>query len=334
MVESAAPVSKSAIGTGTLPSDVDIASAAFLETVLNASGDCIKVLSMDGDLVFMNRNGMGVMEIDDFDAVKGCAWPSFWEGEHHVAATEALEKAKAGGTGNFVGLANTYRGVPKWWDVTVTPIFGGGSATPTHLLSISRDITQTRLAQVQRNLLADELVHRVKNLLAVVGAIASQTFAGADHASVDTFTARLLALGEAQGLLVQTVWQTASIIEVVERTLLPHVPKGRATIFGPAVKLSAKEALALALAVHELATNAVKYGALSNATGTVAIVWSISDKQLTFRWTESGGPDVEVPSRKGFGSRIITRNLAGEFKGKVELDFPPTGLTLTLTASR
>ncbi len=322
------------VDDGVRALDIDIESAAFLETVLDASRDCIKVLSMDGRLLFMNRGGYAVMEVDDFEAVRGCAWTSFWEGEDHGAALDAIATAKAGGTGQFVGVAKTLRGTPRWWEVTVTPIFGAGGSVATHLLSISRDITVMKAAQVQRELLTEELNHRVKNLLAVVGAIASQTFRAADSGSVDAFTARLLALGEAQGLLVQSAWQSAPIVEVVEKALLPHAPAGRTTVSGADLELSAKEALALALAVHELATNAVKYGALSNDTGTVAVDWSVDGPHLTFRWTEWGGPDVDAPARTGFGSRIIRRNLAGEFKGNVEIEYRPSGLALTLTASR
>jgi len=332
--ENASPPYSAAKEDGGPPIDVDVESAAFLETVLNASRDCIKVLSMDGELLFMNRGGLAVMEIDDFETVRGSAWQSFWKGDFHQAALDAVSLAKSGGTGQFTGLADTLRGSPRWWDVTVTPIFGGGGTRPSHLLSISRDITATRTVQLQSELLSLELNHRVKNLLAIVGAIASQTFTAADRASVDAFTARLVALGDAQGLLVNTAWQSASITEIVDRGLLPHAPEGRASRSGPDLILSAKEALALALAIHELATNAVKYGSLSNASGSIDVAWAVNEDRLTFRWTESGGPDVETPSRSGFGSRIIKRNLAGEFKGDVDVDYRPTGLVLTLTASR
>ncbi|MXP45382.1 sensor histidine kinase [Allopontixanthobacter sediminis] len=314
--------------------DFDIESAAFLESVLNASSDCIKVLSLQGKLLFMNNGGLNVMEVDDFNTAQGCDWTSFWAGENHPLALGALEAAKAGQTGKFTGMANTLRGNPRWWDVTVTPIFGQGGASPSHLLSISRDITEAKEAQTRRELLTEELDHRVRNLLAVVSAIAAQTFAALDRSSLAAFTARLVALGNAQGLLVQTAWQSASIHDVVDKALKPHAPEERAHCSGPEVPLSAKEALALALAVHELATNATKYGAWSNSCGKVEVRWTVTDRELRFFWNESGGPEVQAPTRTGFGSRILDRNLASEFRGKVEADYCHSGLRFTLIAPR
>lgn len=316
--------------------DIDIESAAFLGSVLNASSDCIKVLSLDGKLLFMNNGGLQTMEVDDFDTMRGSDWSSFWVGDYHSQALEALATAKSGGTGKFTGMADTAKGNPRWWNVTVTPILGAKdkSAGPSHILSISRDVTETRTMQLQRELLTSELDHRLKNLLAVVAAVATQTFSGADRDILGAFTSRLVALGNAQSLLVQSAWQYASMAAVVSNALKPHVPPDRAHWSGPDLLLSAKEALALALAVHELATNATKYGAWSNVQGRVDVTWTENEGEFAFQWIESGGPRVEAPTRTGFGSRILKRNLAGEFNGRVEADYRPSGLQFTLIASR
>lgn len=306
-------------------------SAAFLHSVLDASRDCIKVLTYDGELVFMNSGGQAVMEVDDFESIRGCYWPSFWEGEQSAAATEALARAKTGLTGHFVGQANTMKGTPKWWDVTVTAIAGDGKS-PAYIMSMSRDVTAIKELELQRQLLGDELVHRVKNVLAVVGAIANQSFRGADPDRLDSFGARLAALGEAQSLLIEGTQSAAMIREVIARAVVPHCPLNRCRIIGPDLALDPKRALALSLAVHELATNAVKYGALSNDFGQVAIDWDVVDDVLRWTWTESGGPPVHSPTRTGFGTRIITRNLSGEFRGHVDLQHSPAGLVLKLTA--
>jgi two-component sensor histidine kinase len=313
------------------PEPVEALSAAFLESVLNASRDCIKVLSLDGELVFMNSGGLATMEVDDFERVRGCAWPSFWENVHTDAALEALALAKAGFSGHFIGQADTLKGTPKWWDVTVSPILGHDGA-PSHILSISHDITAARELEIQRELLGGELSHRIKNVLAVVGAIANQSFRGGDSDQLDTFGARLSALGEAQSILIEGALTSASITEVVARTIKPHAPRDRCIVTGPSYQLEAKRALALALAVHELATNATKYGAFSNSGGKVHIDWTIDAGTLCWTWRESGGPIVETPGKAGFGSRIITRNLAGEFRGQVDLQHKPSGVVLTLTA--
>ncbi len=317
--------------TRILPEPVEAHSAAFLESVLNASRDCIKVLTLDGELIFMNSVGLALMEVDDFETLRGCSWPSFWEGEHNEAAVEALTRAKAGLSGHFIGQANTAKGTPKWWDVTVSPILGHDGAS-SHILSISHDITVARELEIQRELLRGELIHRIKNVLAVVGAIANQSFRGGDPDQLDAFVARLTALGEAQSLLIEGALSSASITEVVARTVMPHAPKDRCIVTGPVYQLNAKRALALALAVHELATNATKYGAFSNAVGKVHVDWTIEAETLSWTWRESDGPIVNAPGRPGFGSRIITRNLAGEFSGGVDLQHKPSGVVLTLTA--
>lgn len=317
--------------SSVLPGPAGVHSAAFLESVLNASQDCIKVLTLDGMLVFMNAGGQAVMEIDDFDTVRGCPWLSFWEGDFNAAAHDALTRAKAGSTGHFTGPARTAKGTTRWWDVTVTPILGG-DGLPTHVLSISRDITAARESDMRRALLGEELIHRVKNVLTVVGAIANQSFSDSTPDQRDAFGARLSALGDAQKLLSEGALTSAAIGDIVWRAVAPHGPGGRCATTGPVHQLDAKRALALSLAVHELATNAIKYGAFSNDVGEVHVEWRLEAGELRWTWTERGGPVVRPPSRTGFGSRIITRNLASEFRGTVDLRHPPSGLVLTLTA--
>jgi PAS domain S-box-containing protein len=120
-------------------------AGSLLGSLLASSGDCIKILDLDGNLVFMTETAQLVMEVTDFNKIKGCPWPEFWQGQGNIDAKAALEAAKAGGTGHFQGFATTMAGTPKWWDVSVTPILGPDQK-PEKLLSISRDITATRLA--------------------------------------------------------------------------------------------------------------------------------------------------------------------------------------------
>ncbi len=306
-------------------------SVAFLQSVLNASCDCIKVLTLEGEIVFMNAGGQQIMEVDDFATVRGCPWQSFWTGEHHAVAEDALARARAGGVGRFIGPSSTVKGTPKWWDVTVTPILGA-DGVPTHIMSLSRDITAARELELQRELLSSELIHRVKNVLAVVGAIANQSFRGGDAAQLEAFSGRLAALGEAQSMLVENPAMSASVSDVVRKAVAPHAPADRCLITGPACQLDAKRVLALSLATHELCTNATKYGAFSNNTGRVRVEWRVEAGELRWTWTEVDGPPVSPPTRTGFGSRLITRNLAGEFRGTVDLRHPPSGVVLTLVA--
>jgi PAS domain S-box-containing protein len=306
-------------------------ATAFLESVLNATKDCVIVLTLDGTLAFMNSGGQAIMEIDDFALVEGSPWPTLWEEEYEASSLAAMTAARGGQIGHFIGRAQTTRQVPRWWDVTVSPIFGD-DGKPEMLLSISRDITEEKSLELQQELLTGELSHRVKNILTIVHAIAIQTFRGGDPTLMSAFVARLAALADAQTLLIQTAWQSASLADVVRKAMEPHCPEGRCTITGPEFVLSSKRALALALAIHELATNAVKYGALSNALGHVEVEWGLGASALHLCWREVGGPPVGSAGPTGFGTRIVTRNLAAEFKGVVDLQLSPPGLVLTLTA--
>ncbi len=137
-----------------LASEKQQADAEFLQSVLASSGDCIKVLDLDARLVFMSEGGQRVMEVSDFNAIRGCPWPDFWHGPGNVAAKEAVRVAQAGGTGRFQGTAQTMAGTPRWWDVQVTPIMGA-DGKPEKLLSVSRDVTEVHEAKERIELALD-----------------------------------------------------------------------------------------------------------------------------------------------------------------------------------
>ncbi len=126
----------------------------FMNSVLAASDDCIKVLDLDANLVFMSEGGMRVMEIDDFNAVRGCPWPSFWQSELNAEAKGAVAAARSGGSGHFQGRTNTFKGTAKWWDVRVTPILDA-NGRPEKILAISRDITSEKRAATKLSALLD-----------------------------------------------------------------------------------------------------------------------------------------------------------------------------------
>ncbi|WP_299812929.1 PAS domain-containing sensor histidine kinase [Tardiphaga sp.] len=316
-----------------------------LRGVLAGCGDCIKILDLDGRLQFMSEGGKRIMEVDDFAKLKGCPWPDFWVGAGNIDARNAVEVAKAGGVAHFKGAANTAKGTPRYWDVQVSAILGSDDK-PSHLLSISRDITDEWRAVSELNeamdrqaFLTAELQHRIKNTLAMVGAIANQTMRGDDvDAAREAFSARLMTLSHAHDILIQTSWSDAPIKEVVNGALASHrTGQGRISVTGPDMVLQPKQALALALAVHELATNATKYGSLSGK-GRVEITWS---DELTegvpgfrFKWAESGGPVVTEPpaAKRGFGSRLIERMLSNDFSAEVRVSYKPSGVECELVA--
>ncbi|WP_188945956.1 sensor histidine kinase [Polymorphobacter multimanifer] len=310
-------------------------AAAVLSGVLAASGDCIKVLSLDGRILFVNDSGRHILEMLEGESLHNLHWTSFWPNEPR--AVSGLADACAGRDSRFVGSTPTLRGNNKQWDVRITPVRGAGDAV-TQILVVSRDITDQQRLEVQKALLSDELEHRIKNMLTMVAAIAHQTLrapATVEEASA-SFAERIQALARAQTILTRSSWESADLRAVVIDALEPFREAGcerRFTIQGPTVDLSAGRVLALVLAVHELAANAVKYGALSGADGHVSVVWSITSRDLlVFTWSEAGGPEVFPPERTGFGSRLIKQMLAAEFRGTVALDFAASGACCVLTA--
>ncbi|MDP4023082.1 HWE histidine kinase domain-containing protein [Methylobacterium sp. NEAU 140] len=200
------------------------------------------------------------------------------------------------------------------------------------------DRTQAAVARVQAEeqqaVLNRELSHRLKNTLALVQSIAAQTLRNtADpEAAREALSLRLIALGKAHDILIAAGQESADVAEVVRGALALHADApDRFRLDGPSLRIGPSAALSLALLLHELATNAAKYGALSADTGHVAVAWTVEGAgEAAFRlaWTESGGPPAAAPTRKGFGTRLIERGLAG---GSVRSDYRPEGLVCTLS---
>lgn len=258
------------------------------------------------------------------------------KGNANADAKRAIVEAKSGRTARFNGLAKTAKGNERYWEVQVSPIFGD-DGKPYQLMSISRDIsTQYEMEQRQR-WLTGELTHRIKNTLSMVIAIANQTLRGSSLPDArDAFTSRLLTLSHAHDILTKTSWTAAPIATVIEEALAPYrTGKGRFRISGPEIRLEPKPALALALAANELATNAIKYGSMSTSAGFVDIRWemeSVDDvPTFLFTWQEFDGPTVTEPTYKGFGTRMIERLLANDFRGDVAITYQPTGVICRLT---
>jgi PAS domain S-box-containing protein len=202
--------------------------------------------------------------------------------------------------------------------------------------TIARDITERRRLQEQQNLLVREMVHRLKNTLAIVQAIASQTLRSASLAERSAFFGRLQTLASAQDLLSVENWKQVRLQDVLERALAPF-QRYRIELDGPAgIWLDAGNVAVVSMALHELATNATKYGALSNATGRVVVRWKLRDDvtppRLSITWRETGGPPVEPPAQRGFGSLLLDRAVEGNV-GEARLAFHREGVQCNLEFS-
>ena len=225
-----------------------------------------------------------------------------------------------------------------WATVMINPVRDAGGAVVQHFASFV-DLTRHRAERAQARLLIDELNHRVKNTLATVQAIVTQGLRGAtDPAAIRAaIESRVFALSRSHDLLTRETWAGAGLDDIVRAALEPFgVAAGRAERFeivGPEIRMPPRATLALGIALHELATNAVKYGAFSNDAGCVRISWSTTGgtrPRLALCWVEEGGPPVVPPARRGFGARVLERGLAHELDGAVSLDFRPGGVVCTI----
>lgn len=208
---------------------------------------------------------------------------------------------------------------------------------PTRIVGVVLDITGRKQAEEHRELLINELNHRVKNTLVTVQSITRQTLraAASPEQAREDIEHRLIALARAHDVLTRDSWSGASLREIVSEAVAAHVDEGggRLKLDGPDFRLGPQAALALAMGVAELGTNAVKYGALSNDVGIVHVSWCVEGAQasqvLRLEWRECGGPAVQPPARRGFGTRLIEVSLARELGGQVQIAFEPHGVTCT-----
>jgi two-component system CheB/CheR fusion protein len=216
----------------------------------------------------------------------------------------------AGGTGHYLARILPYRGFSNEID---------------GLLLTFIDVTNIIAAEEQQKVLTAELSHRVKNTLAVVSSIAERTLP--DGEAKTDLLGRFHALGHTHDLLSDAGWTEAPLRDVIATELTPY--GAHVTVSGPPVRLKPQAALLLALVIHELATNAAKYGALANSDGRVEIAWRIAGEhpaQLEFMWAEQGGPKIDGLSTRGFGTELIERGVRFELQGEAKLDVVDGGL--------
>ena len=250
--------------------------------------------------------------------------------------SEALARAASDGTAFDLECRTLLFGEFERWVLIRGRADYDDYGVARRMAGVSLDITASKVAEEHQRMLLDELNHRVKNTLATVQSMAIQTRRGTETIErfEASFLARLGALGRVHDLLSRTAWEGASLRDVVHHTLAPHLGDGdhieRLMLQGPDIRLGPNAAVTLTMAFHELATNAAKYGSLSVATGRLNVRWNVEDQSgqrvVEINWSEAGGPSVQVPVRRGFGSRFIERGLAREFDGSVELDFATDGL--------
>jgi PAS domain S-box-containing protein len=222
------------------------------------------------------------------------------------------------------------------WSLAAGQVIHGADERPTHFAGVDLDITARKQDEERQLMLVRELDHRAKNLLAVVQSVLRLSRADSVTEFVAAVDGRIRALSRAHSLLSETRWQSVLLDRIVEEEIAPF-SSGHAkqiTAAGPAVSLHPAAAQSLALALHELVTNAVKYGALSVPQGRVALSWGLEREALTLSWAEAGGPPARAPRRQGFGTRMIAASIERQLHGQAIFDWDAAGLRCVLTVPR
>jgi PAS domain S-box-containing protein len=268
----------------------------------------------------------------------GDAWVALVHPEDRAAVGATRAQAREGlQPYEFEARFRDHAGQWRWIRASSRPRFDETGEFRGYV-GLAVDMTDIRSAEARQQLLINELNHRVKNTLATVQSIGRQTLR--DGVATDVarglFTERLMALSAAHNVLTRENWESAEIADVVSEALRPHdaVAGARIQAEGPRIRVAPRVALALSMALHELATNSAKYGALCAPAGGVSLTWSISGEGDTAEmvWQEAGGPAVTPPSRRGFGSRLLLQGLAADLGQPARLSYPPEGVTCTLMA--
>ena len=245
--------------------------------------------------------------------------------------SEIIARCRAGETVRC-DLEYSTRGELRWADFQAAPIFAADGRL-TAIVPSGVDITDRKRSEEQVRLLMLEVNHRAKNMLGVVLAIARQTTSSSPGDFLSKLTQRIQALSVNLDLLVRNEWQGIDLAPLVHAQLayFSEAIGTRIAIEGPDLRLTREAAQGIGMALHELATNAVKHGALSNEHGSITIAWSCDRDVLTISWQEHDGPPVEEPTRRGFGTRVLENMIQRHVSGHVSLDYQPTGLRWELT---
>ena len=248
----------------------------------------------------------------------------------------AFSKSPSSGWSVAAGIPRDTLTQSLWQSMATTIAIGSGLLLLGLAFAV-RMATRIARAEALRELLINELNHRVKNTLTTVQSIAARTLRGSNHAeAVKTLDSRLVALSRTHNVLSETNWESADLEGIAAGALELYASRKspRVTISGPTVHLQPRAALTIAMVLHELATNAIKYGALANPNGQVSLTWHVIDgapePTLRLVWRETGGPTVEPPQRKGFGSTLIEAGIAHELNGTATLGFDPPGVVCTM----
>jgi PAS domain S-box-containing protein len=315
--------------------DKNLEAALRLAAIVESSQDAIISKDLKGIIKTWNKSAEKLFGYTADEIIGKPVLVLIPKDRHHEEDTILGRIRKGELIEHFETVRQHKDGSLRHISLTVSPI-KDTSGKVIGASKIARDIGEKKRADDTRDLLLNEIKHRVKNTLATVQAVASQSFKSASTEEHRTFSARLRAMAESHDLLTQNSWQSVSMTEIAERALRPFRDgrEKRLTVQGPDVELPPNKALLVAMVLHELGTNAVKYGALSTDQGQVELTWTktshLDREALELCWKEAGGPPVTRPTRKGFGSLMIERAMKAE-GGFSKMEFESKGLICQVT---
>ena len=311
---------------------------ADFQDIISLIGDAVVIIDTNGNIILFNRAAevlFGYSSSEVLGHLIDVLIPVRFQNQHredhsrfiagHVAQRRAM------GVGREV-LGRRKDGTEFAVEVTLSRQLTDGHHIGT---AVIRDVSDRKFEEKQRQLIASEVAHRLRNMMAVVTSIVSLTARAASSAAdfKNALLGRFAAISRTNESLIRRAWSEADLRELIESELAPYQSEdGRIKLEGPDLAIDPGIAVALALVFHELATNASKYGALSTPTGRIEVRWrtTVSEKrELELRWQETGGPVVSPPTRRGFGTTLISRSLRGHH-GEAELTYPAAGVSCSL----
>ena len=306
--------------------DIEASRKRFEATFKNA-GVGISIVSGEGALMRVNDR-LAEMLGYSAEEVEGLLLDDFTHPDDIPRGRTALEALKSGAADEY-DLEKRYLckdGSLVWGHTTVSCVRDVDGEI-SYLIKIIQDITDRKDLDENRQMLMNEVNHRGKNLLSVVKVIARQTALRSPESFLEAFGERLQALAANQDILVNNDWQQVEL-ETLVRGQIRHFAaiSERISVVGPPVNVSAHAAQAIGMAIHELATNAAKYGSLSNDVGRVTISWLVDGDDFFMSWREQDGPAVSTPTSNGFGTTVIKQLTASSLSADVELTYAPTGV--------
>lgn len=317
------------------PERVASLSPVALASVLDQSVDCVKLIGLDGNLQWMNGNGMCAMEIDDFAAVDGRAWVDFWPDDVRPKILAAYPTAASGQTVRFRASCPTYRGAPRWWDVTVSAVTNADGLHAGYL-AISRDATENQQSREALDIAAKELRHRLKNTYTMISSLMMGFARGNDHhvEFANQMTDRLVALSRAQALFANND-APCQIDALVDALVVPFSNAYCAVDVEalPDFQVDQGRADAIALVIGELAVNSSKHGAIHHG-GAVKVCGQIGADRFSIVWDETSNGPVEHRSRDGGQGLELMRRIVKARGGTLSVDWRDDGLDVTITFSR